>query len=136
MYRLIASVVVGVIVGGLVIGFVEWLSSLVYPLPENMDLMDQEALQAYISELPFGALLFIILAWALGSFAGGVVSKIIVMKPTWPSVLTGIILMGLAVLNMIFISHPIWFWIAGLLPMLPLAYLGGKIIQYPDYQLR
>ncbi len=71
MGRKILAVVAGVILAGLVVYGVQAIGHQVYPPPENLDTKNMEAMKAYVATLPVGAFLFVLVAYILGSFAGG-----------------------------------------------------------------
>jgi hypothetical protein len=126
MAKRIFSIIGGLVASGLVVYLIEMLSSVVYPLPANIDTGDIEAMNAYIAQLPVGAFLFIILAWALGSFVGGLIAGIINPDQRIRFALAvGLILMLFGLINLLIIPHPIWFWILGLAVYIPAAYAGG-----------
>ena len=128
MLRSILSVLAGVIAGMVVIYGVEMLGHYVYPVPEGLDFKDKEAIKAYIEEAPAGALWFVVLAWALGSFAGGLVASVIAKQTNiLHALIVGGLLMIAGIINLVSIPHPTWMWIAGLMVYLPFAWLGGVI---------
>lgn len=120
--------IAGLIAGGIATYIVEAFSAKYYPLPEGIDPGNIEAMKAHIASLPIGAYLFIILAWAMGSLAGGFVAGIIVKeKATLYALIVGAILMSFGLINLIMVPHPVWFWFAGMSVYLPFAWMGGKL---------
>ena len=128
MSKKILSVLAGIIGGGMIILLVEKLGHTVYPPPPDFDYKDVEALRLLIENAPLGALLFVVLAWALGSLAGGLIAALIAVEDkTKQALFVGGILMVLGVINMMSIPHPVWMQIAGLTVYLPFAYWGGTL---------
>jgi hypothetical protein len=128
MGRSILAVLLGVVVGGLLIATVEFVSHLIYPPQPDLDPAGIEALKAAIANDPVGALLFILLAWALGSLGGGWIAASIARRShTRHALIVGAILMVMGILNMVMIPHPLWFWLAALVLFLPASYLGAKL---------
>jgi hypothetical protein len=117
----------GVFVGGLLIEATELLGSLVYPPPPGMNPDDPAAVKAAMANLPAGALLLVLLGWIVGTFVGAWITA---QKAERAPIGHGLVLGGLslvgAVVNMLMIPHPVWFWIAGVAILLPAAYLGAK----------
>ncbi|MCB2219058.1 MAG: hypothetical protein KQI35_01595 [Bacteroidetes bacterium] len=133
MARRIFSIIGGLLAGGIVVYLIEMLSSFVYPLPAEIDTGDIESMNAFIAQLPVGAFLFILLAWALGSFAGGLVAGIIHPDQRIRfALVVGVILMLFGLINLLTIPHPLWFWIAGLAVYIPAAYAGGILSSIMD----
>ena len=128
MGRKILAVVGGVILGGVVVFVVEWISSKVYPLPPGLDLNNREAMKAYVAALPIGALLFVLLAYVLGSLAGGWLAAKIARDSRLHLPLTvGGVLLFFGIINLVTIPHPLWFAMVSILVFLPAAYLGGRL---------
>ncbi|MCI0691234.1 hypothetical protein L0337_04405 [candidate division KSB1 bacterium] len=128
MGRKILAVVGGIVVGGIVVFVVEWISSLIYPLPAGLDMADKEAMKAYVAALPIGALLFVLLAYVLGGLTGGwLAAKIARDSQIRLSLIVGGVLLLFGIINLVTIPHPLWFAVLSVLVFLPAAYLGGKL---------
>jgi hypothetical protein len=128
MGRRILAIVVGVIVGGIVVFAVESISHLIYPPPTGVDMNDKEAMKAYVAMLPIGALLFVLLAYVLGSLAGGwAAAKFARDSNLRLSMTVGAVLLLFGIMNLVMIPHPLWFAVLSILVFLPAAYLGGKL---------
>lgn len=84
MLRRIAAVLIGLITGSVCITGIEKIGHSLYPPPVGAKDGDMEALKAYVSEAPFMALFFIILAYAVAALVSGfTASKISIdRKPT------------------------------------------------------
>ena len=129
MAKSILAVLAGIVVGGGVVGIVEYVGHMIYPLPEGLNANDPEALKGYISTAPIGALLFVIVAWALGSLVGGgLATRLAGQSRLLHAMIVGAVLMLFGIANMLMIPHPIWFWALGLAVFLPSAYFGGKLL--------
>jgi uncharacterized membrane protein YjjB (DUF3815 family) len=124
--RAALAILAGVVVGGLVIGLIEMASP--YRPPEGLDLNDRSALGHWISSLPFGAFGLLLLAYFLGSMAGGFVTNWL-SKPTRyrPALIVGFALFVAGLMNLIAIPHPVWFTIASSLLYFLGAWLGGRL---------
>lgn len=68
---------------------------------------------------------FIALAWLLGSFAATFITqRIDRSRRPLPALLTGGILLGLALANLLALPHPLWFRVLGTLVFLPGTVFG------------
>ncbi len=124
--RNILSIIVGLIVGIIIISLVELLGHLVYPVPAGVRNLAE--LKSYFAEAPAIIFIVVILGYALGSLAGGLVAALIRKKSKMSNALTvGGILMGLGLRNLIILSHPLWVTIIALAVFIPFAWLGGKL---------
>lgn len=128
MGRKILAVVAGVILAGIVVFAVQAIGHRVYPPPEGLDTKNIEAMKAYVATLPMGALLFVLVAYVLGSFAGGwLAAKIARTTQMHVPLTVGGVQLFFGIVNLLMIPHPAWFAVASVLVFLPSAYFGGKL---------
>ncbi len=112
--------------GGIVTAFalvvaVEELGARIYPPPPGLALSTPEQVRNHVLELPTGALLFVLAAWVLATFAGALVAARIGRARSWVfATLIGAAVLGAAIANLLAIPHPLWFWVAALI-LVPLA---------------
>lgn len=125
MIKQIFGTILGAFLGGTSLGLIELLSHAVYPPPPDLDPMDLDQLRVHISQLPAGALLFIIAAYVVGSVVAGWVAGKITRSMTCVLVAGGL-LMVTGVVNVVLIPHPVWFTLASVVVFLPCAWLGGR----------
>jgi len=130
MAKYILAVFVGIMVGSLTVWAIEMLGHYFYPPPANIDFEDKAALEAFIFSAPTGAKLFIILAYALGSFIGGLLTELIAQpKSFFLPFLTGAFLMAAGIINIINIPHPTWMIVSTLSVFLPFALTGAYLVR-------
>lgn len=128
MIRNILSIVFGIVSSFIVILLIETIGHYISPPPVNFDLNKQDELKTYIESAPAIVFIMVLIAYAVGSFIGGLVAALIATDNKNGKALTvGGILLGLGVINLIMIPHPIWMIILGLAVFIPFAYIGGKI---------
>jgi hypothetical protein len=128
MGRSILAILLGAVLAGVVIFAVESAGHLVYPPPEGLDFSDREAVRVFIAEAPAGALLLVLVAWAVGTFAGAWLAAWIAKRAqVLHALIIGVLFLAGAVVNMLMIPHPLWFWIPGVLLFLPSAAMGGLL---------
>ncbi len=109
------TVAVGaIVIGGLSLGLIEWLGSKMYPA-ENLDIAGLSAseietkLKMYLQNAPVGALLFVVLAHAVGAVVATVLGCLLGRGTKFPGFIAGGVLWGLTVLNLFSVPHPVWF---------------------------
>jgi hypothetical protein len=130
MIRKILAVVLGVVAGGIVIGVSEAIAHTIYPVPAGLDPSKPEMIAEYIRTAPLGALIAVLISWALGALVAGVVATLIARVADAKSALiAGGVLLLFSLINMFVIPHPVWFRIAGILLFLPLAGLGYVLVK-------
>ena len=128
MGKRILAVIAGIITSFILIAIVEYISALVYPLPPGTDFKNVEAMKQLMQTLPVGALWFVVLAYTVGSFGGGLIAAIV--APSYKirsGIIVGCVVMAGGIMNLIDIPHPLWFAVITLLVFVPFAYLGGLI---------
>jgi pimeloyl-ACP methyl ester carboxylesterase len=130
------ATVVGLLGAGLVVAGVEMLGHRVYPVPAELALDSREAMAAYVASLPVGAILFVLLAWVLGTLVGGVIAVAIARRRPrlYAGIIAALILVG-AGMNFSMIPHPSWFMLLSVvcIPLAGLlaAMLGARLIGRP-----
>jgi hypothetical protein len=125
----IAAVIAGVIAGSIAISLVEWIGHKMYPVMDSIDPANQEALKTIIASLPIGALLMILLGWAIGALVAGMVTTLIIRQNALrPALYAGGVLMAAGIINLFLIPSPVWFMVATVLLFLPAAWLGHKLV--------
>ncbi|MFO1169730.1 MAG: hypothetical protein U1E49_02035 [Hyphomicrobiaceae bacterium] len=128
--RSVLGAIAGLVASVVIVLVVESIGHLLFPPPPGMDLSNPAALATLISQLPFGALAFVMLAWIAGAFGGGAVAAWIARR-SWPAWVVGVLMLAGGVWSMIVIPHPVWMQV-GLVPatLLP-AWLAGQIWSTP-----
>ena len=123
--RSVLALFAGAVAASALIGLVEALGQRIYPLPAGVDPSNAESLRAAAANVPTGALLIVLLGWALGSAAGGwLAARIASRSPRLHGLALGLPLTAAGISNMLAIPHPPWFLFLGLLVFMPSA-LGG-----------
>jgi|SRR5262245_9117082 len=126
MGRSIVSVVLGFLAGAIVVGLLEAAGHLMYPPPPDINLHNPEQLKAIIEKLPVGALIMVLVAWAGGSFAAGLIAALVAKnrKPTH-ALIVGCLQMLAGGITMLMIPHPTWFIVMSFLIVVPSAWIGA-----------
>jgi ABC-type nitrate/sulfonate/bicarbonate transport system permease component len=127
--RKVVGVVVGMIAGGTLVGMVEGLGHLLFPLPEGVDETSIQSLKGNMDKIPLGSMLFVLLGWIVGSGVGSAVAVWISRSSTVPGLIVGGLLMSGGIANLAMLPHPIWFSIAGFLVFLPSAWVGAQLVR-------
>lgn len=127
MLRRILAVLAGLIAGSICITGVENIGHYLYPPPAEVGAGDMNALKVYVSEAPFMALFFIILAYALAAVVSGfTASKISKDGKYTAALICGIIFLLITIYMMVSLPTPIWFWILGIL-VWGLVFVGHQL---------
>jgi hypothetical protein len=133
--RSVAAVGIGFVVASLVMVLVEWVNGhVLYPgLAKAAEgVTDREAIRAIFASAPAGALLVVLVGWVLGGLAGGWVAATAAGRAGLGHGLAlGVLLTIAAIANNLMLPPPPWFWVAGLVVMLPSAWTGARFARVP-----
>lgn len=109
--RSILAVIVGMLVAFVLIACVEMVGIRVYPLPTGVDPTNLNAMKAAMATRPPAALLFVLLAYTVGSVAGGwVAARFAPSAGMMHAMIVAALLFGAGLMNLMTIPHPTWFW--------------------------
>ncbi|MFM7318170.1 MAG: hypothetical protein ACKO5E_14595 [bacterium] len=130
MLRSILAVVAGIVAGSMIILLVESIGHSVFPVPRGIqpDMNDRAAMIKFMEAVPLGAKVAVLLAWAMGAFASGMVATAISGRRHSARV-AGIIMLVAVLLNLMTIPHPPWMMAIGVLLPVPAALGGAKLLQ-------
>jgi hypothetical protein len=119
-----------VVVAVATIMLVELAGHAVYPPPPGIDPNDPASMARLVGMLPTGALLFVVAAWTLGAFDGGLVAAL-VARDRYPRVAALVpallVMAGVAAMIVAMPAHPLWMSAAGLLLPVPAALAGAAL---------
>jgi hypothetical protein len=111
--RSVLAVVGGMLVAFVLIALVQVIGMRVYPPPSGLDPANPESIKAAMAMVPLGALLFVLLAYAAGSVAGGwVAARFAPSGKMMHAMIVAALLVGAGLVNLLSIPHPAWFWVA------------------------
>lgn len=128
MGRTIVGVIAGLLVMAGGVAAVQWLGHALYPPPAGLDYRDPAQLQAVMQAMPWPAKALVVLAWTLGSLAGGLAAaKIARAHRRGAALAVGLAMLALVVMNLVAIPHPAWMAALGVLVPLPFALLGREL---------
>jgi hypothetical protein len=112
MGRKILAGVVGVILASVVVAAVEHAGRAIYPPPPGLDPNNLESIRANMDRIPTGALLFVPLAWFLGTAAGACLAAWVGGR--LPALIVGGLLLAMCLFMLVMLPSPAWFWPLGL----------------------
>lgn len=129
MSKQIIAVIVAALAGFVTLGAITFLSSLLYPAPEGLDVNDAEAMRAYVESVPMGGKLIVLTAWIAGAFVAGFTAQKLAPdgKGMTSAMIAGGVLLLAGIMNALTIPHPLWMTILGLLQYIPVARIGAKV---------
>lgn len=124
----ILATLCGLLAGGVVVGMVEAMSSLMHPMPADLDRNDVEQVRGWVSTLPISAMFMLLAAWCSGCTVGGwVARRLSVQRSSYAAMIVVTLFTLATVSNLILLPHPSWMWIAGPSVCLIGGLLGGVL---------
>ncbi|MCB9819228.1 hypothetical protein H6789_00760 [Candidatus Nomurabacteria bacterium] len=115
------------VLAGLLLAFVtmilfEFVNSFFFPFPEGMEVKD---IKAFTDNLPWIVYILVLLGWMIGSFLAGYITTRLAREQVFRlSLIVGIILTFLGVVNNLMIGHGMVFNVIGLPMFLIFSYFG------------
>ncbi len=128
MIRNILAVIAGLAVGMAVnMALVMLNYSVLFPMPDGIDMFDPEQMKAYIATLPTSAFLVVLAAHLGQSFCGGwVAARLGASQPMLLAMAVAVLSLGGGIMNMMTIDGPAWMFIE--LPLyLAVGWLAGRM---------
>ncbi|MBX7167206.1 MAG: hypothetical protein K1X74_12830 [Pirellulales bacterium] len=123
--RSVVAIVLALAVAfGLVIA-VEYIGTILHPLPAGFDPNDAEACRAYAARLPTSALVVAVVGWALA--VGGsswIATRLGAARHPAHGIAIGLLLFAAALANMAMVPYPFWFRAVNTV-LLPLCLILG-----------
>lgn len=133
----VIGVALGFVIGSIVMTGLHLANHLIYPPPADVEFMSQdpenmERMNAWIQDLPTGALLLVVLIHGLGAMSGAFIAMFVTGRRSMtPAIVVGVFFTLAAVVNLMSVSHPSWFPFADLPIYLALSFLAGKLVLRP-----
>jgi len=128
MARNIIAVIIGIVAAGIATYFVQSVSDRLFPLPPELDITDFEGMKEHVATLPPLAFIIVLLAHFTGALFGALVgAKIASSHQKKIALFIGGFLLGMGIINLLTIPHPIWFMVADMFMYFPGAYLGYRL---------
>ena len=85
-------------------------------------------MRQHIYSLPIGAFVFVLAAWAIGSFGGSwLAARLAPRARLVHGLIVGVIFLVAGILNMLMIPHPWWMWAGGIVALAGCSYLGARL---------
>jgi hypothetical protein len=131
VFRGLLAVLLGIVTFGVVVMVGEMVGHMIFPPPPGLDPHNPESFAAAMKLLPIGALISVMVAWGLATFAGAwVAARVAPGGRLAFGIGIGVLALRAGVATMMMIQHPLWMWIVGVVEFLPAAYLGSRLATY------
>lgn len=128
MIRKIVAVVAGAVIAVVLVMLIQKLGHSLYPPPEGLDPADQEFMQEYIANLPWGPLAFVIGSYFVATLVGGWTAAAIAGEQ--PLLFSGIVaafVLAGAIAAVSMFPHPTWFTVTALAGIVLAALLAAGL---------
>ncbi len=116
--------------GFITVSPIEALNTLLFSVPEGLDFAGENAMTAYIAELPTVAFAIVVAAHALGALIAGFIAALIAREHKMLMGLAmGVLFLAFGISNLMQITHPMWFMVLDVLEYIPFTVLGSKLVR-------
>lgn len=125
--RQVLAPLAGVVIGSIVIALVEAAGSAAYPVAPP-PAQDAAALRAYVAALPFGAFVFVVAGWWLGTAVGAWTAVRLAGRVPLrqAGIVTGVLLLATAA-NLAMLPHPSWVVVLGPLGIVAAGWVASRL---------
>ena len=128
MLKNVLGVGLGLFIGLVMLGFIEFTGQLVFAPTEGVDINDPAAMKELQANQPVPKLVVLLAAWSLGALAGGwVCCELAGAQRIKAALVVGLLLQLISIRVLMKVPHPLWFVIATQVVILPSAYGGTRI---------
>lgn len=128
MVRTIAALLLGLVVALATMLLVEYLGMSLFPLPPGVHFDSEEDLGRLVAESTTGKKLWVLMGWALASFAGAAAAARTSRRhATGAALCVGAMIVLGVLLNSAMLPHPAWMTVAGVLLPVPIAWLAAHL---------
>lgn len=129
MWKSFIAILAGLIGAGLVITLVLVLGYWVMSNPDLAQRLENDNLRALMEQVPISAFIVVLVAWSIGGFTGAAVAaRIADTRLILHGMAVGAALTLMALLSLLSIPYPAWFWFLNLVIVLPAAILGAWLL--------
>ncbi|MBW7896728.1 MAG: hypothetical protein H3C27_16595 [Opitutaceae bacterium] len=113
-FRDLGATFAGLFTAVVLIALVQAVAHQLYPPPPGTDFNDPAALAELMAQMPVGALLMVLLSYAIGTLMGALVASRFSAAhlPARQGWIVGLMMLTAGVMNLLAIPHPAWFWVA------------------------
>lgn len=128
MVRRIIAFIAGIAVAVALVMIIQKLGHSLFPPPTDLDPADREFMEAYVANLPWGPLAFVIASYFAATLAGGWVAGTVAGE--WPLLYAGVVgffILAGAISTVMMIPHPAWFTIAAIAGIVIAALLAATL---------
>ncbi len=124
--RTAVATVAGLFLAFGLIAAIEVVGHALYP-PPGLNAPEPVPPPPSLDGVPLGALVFVLAAWTIATFAGGfVAAKIDGVRPRLLAGIVGVVVLAASVANLAVMAHPPWFSAAALIGIPVAAWLAGR----------
>jgi len=129
LIRNILSIMAGTFVAVVLTVIVQAMSHQMYPAPPGTDFNDPEVLAELMLNAPTGAMLMVLLSYAVGTMTGAFVGAKIAVSdgPARQGLFVTVLMLIAALMNLNAFPHPAWFWSGCILVIVGSGYFGAQL---------
>jgi hypothetical protein len=130
MIRSTLSIILGIVAGMATIIGGHFLCAMLYPPPSGVDMMQPEGVSAYIATMPVAAFCVVLAVYFVASVVGGATAALVAGRaPLAHAGFVGLLLTIAGAINVVRITHPMWFAVTSLAIYLPAALLAAWVVR-------
>lgn len=125
--RAVGGIVAGLLAAFVIVAATDSLSHAIYPVATNIDVTDAAAMKAFITSLPLGALVTLVVGWIVAAYVAAVVALMIGQRRRWVGLTATGLFLAVVVANLVMLPHPLWMMVAGVAGVLAAGWLADRL---------
>jgi hypothetical protein len=130
MTRKVLAGVVGFVIAVACMMTAEQINHRIYPIPDNINFRDAEAVRRLVATLPAGAFVLVLVGWLVGTLLGTFLAAKI-GRSRVPAYVVGVLLLCGGIMNIAMLPQPVWFDVVALLIFVAMPFAGIAMAKPP-----
>lgn len=127
MLQLIFGTIAGVVVAFAAVYGLETLGHQLFPVAGATDVSTKAQLEAFMKAMPLGGLVFVLISWVGGAFAGATTGLIASGRRRIAGVIPAALVLTATIVTLMMIPHPLWMTVGGPAGILAAAWLADRL---------
>jgi hypothetical protein len=129
--RKVLGVIAGFVVAVACMMTAEGINHRIYPIPNNINSRDTEAVRRLVATLPAGAFVLVLVGWLVGTLLGTFLAAKI-GRSRVPAYVVGALLLCGGIANIVMLPQPAWFDAVALLIFVAMPFAGIAMAKPPQ----
>jgi hypothetical protein len=109
---IVLGVIAGIVAAGLIVTIAEMAGMKAYPPPPGLNPNNPEQMKEIIRLMPVAAMLFVLVGYTFGAYAGSAVAMLISRRNLIAGLIPAVLFLAATAFNLAILPSPVWFNVA------------------------